>query len=118
MRISNAFDGLNVNEYEQRIDKITAKLIYCHVADWFQNRTYKKAELDVPIPFFAGYSVIYTDRNKRDDYVVEIVKRIKEDQEERLGYEAIRFEVIEKVLKKLEKDKHFDIGSIRIEKVK
>ena len=114
LSIINGIDGLNATESEQEIEKITEKLIYCKVTRWPDNRTYKKAELDVPTRTWAGYEVIYTDRNKRNDYVTEIVKKIRKDQEEKVDREALRLAVIDKILQRLKNNKNFDVQSFRI----
>ena len=114
LSIINGIDGLNATESEQEIEKITEKLIYCKVTQWPDNRTYKKAELNIPTRTWAGYDVFYTDRNKRNDYVTEIVKKIRKDQEERVDREALRLAVIDKILQRLKSNKNFDVQSFRI----
>ena len=114
LSIINGIDGLNATESEQEIEKITEKLIYCKVTRWPDNRTYKKTELDSLVRTWAGYEVVYTDRNKRNDYVTEIVKKIKKDQEEKVDREALRLAVLDRILRRLKNNKNFDVQSIRI----
>ena len=114
LSISNGIGGLNATEGEQEIEKITEKLIYCKIKKWPENRTHRKDEMDTLIRTWAGYEVIYTDRNRRNDYVIEIFKRLKADQENRVNQECLRLKAIKKVLRKLINNESVGLQSIHI----
>ena len=70
--------------------------------------------MDVPTRGWAKYEVIYTDRNKRKEHVIEIIKMIREEQENEVYREALSPALIDSILQRLQENKKFDVQPFRI----